>query len=39
MDFTEAVRLAKAGNEAGYRYLYDATYKKQILSGAPVYEK
>lgn len=30
MDFTEAVRLAKAGNEAGYRYLYDATYKSKF---------
>ncbi|HIS80453.1 MAG TPA: sigma-70 family RNA polymerase sigma factor, partial [Candidatus Scatomonas merdavium] len=30
MDFTEAVRLAKAGNEAGYRYLYDVTYKSKF---------
>lgn len=29
MNFTEAVQLAKSGNEAGYRYLYNATYQSK----------
>ena len=30
MTFTEAVGLAKAGNEAGFTYLYEQTYKKSF---------
>ncbi len=29
MNTAEAVRLAKAGNEAGYQYLYETTYKSK----------
>ena len=29
MNFTEAVELARAGQEAGYQYLYNATYKSK----------
>jgi RNA polymerase sigma factor (sigma-70 family) len=30
MNFTEAVRLARSGKEAGYIYLYNATYKSKF---------
>ena len=29
MNFTEAIQLVKAGNEAGYIYLYNATYQSK----------
>ena len=29
MNYEEAVKLAKAGDETGYRYLYDQTYQSK----------
>ncbi len=37
--YTQAIKLARSGNESGFEYLYESTYQNKYYAGAPVYEK